>query len=55
MERLYELSRALMLVDNLSTTAGQISQRIVQVFQITGAAIFDKENDQVYKSGTVEP
>src|ERR1044072_9298613 len=34
MERLYELSRALMLVDKRSDTSSQISQRIGQVFGI---------------------
>src|ERR1700757_1350106 len=43
MERLYELSRALMLVDKHSATAGQISQRIAQVFGVTGVAVFDRE------------
>jgi len=54
MERLYELSRALMLVDKLSTTAGQIAQRIAEVFDVNGAAIFDREADQVYRSGTID-
>src|SRR5207237_334997 len=33
-ERLYELSRALMLVDKDSTIGSQICQRIAQVFQV---------------------
>jgi two-component system sensor histidine kinase KdpD len=54
MERLYELSRALMLVDKFSTTAGQISQRIAQVFEINGVAIFDRDTDQVYRTGAID-
>jgi two-component system sensor histidine kinase KdpD len=54
MERLYELSRALMLVDKLSTTAEQIAHLITQVFEVNGAAIFDRETDQVYRSGNIE-
>ena len=51
MERLYELSRALMLVDQRSATAGQISQRIGQVFDVKAVAVFDREADQVYRTG----
>ncbi len=54
MERLYELSRALMLVDKRSATAGQISQRIAQVFEVEGVAVFDREADQVYRTGAIE-
>jgi two-component system sensor histidine kinase KdpD len=54
MERLYELSRALMLVDKRSATASQISQWIAQVFGVPGVAVFDRETDQIYKTGTID-
>src|SRR5215471_11702753 len=54
MERLYELSRALMLVDKGSATAGQISQRIAQVFAVNGVAVFDRVIDQVYRTGSMD-
>jgi len=54
MERLYELSRALMLVDKRSAIAGQISQRIAQVFGVDGVALFDREDDQIYRTGEIE-
>src|SRR5438552_11269787 len=54
MERLYELSRALMLVDKRSATAGQISQRIAQVFGVDGVAVFDREADQIYRTGAID-
>src|SRR5437667_4499367 len=54
MERLYELSRALMLVDQRSSIAGQISQRIAQVFAVDGVAVFDRETDQIYKTGAAD-
>src|SRR5262249_44460912 len=54
MERLYELSRALMLMDERSTTAGQISQRIAQAFDIDGVAVFDRVTDQVYRTGAID-
>jgi two-component system, OmpR family, sensor histidine kinase KdpD len=54
MERLYELSRALMLVDQRSATASQISQRIGQVFDVKAVAVFDREADQIYKTGVTD-
>src|SRR5438552_17669200 len=53
-ERLYELSRALMLADKTSATGSQISQRIAQVFEVTGVAVFDRETDQIYKTGAAD-
>jgi len=50
-ERLYELSRALMLVDTALPAGNQICERIAQVFDVDGIAIFDKELDQIYKTG----
>jgi two-component system sensor histidine kinase KdpD len=54
MERLYELSRALMLVDKASAMGGQISQRIAQVFGVDGVAVFDREADQIYRTGATD-
>src|SRR5438128_73582 len=54
MERLYELSRALMLVDKDSATAGQISQRIAQVFEVKSVAVFDRTTDSVYRTGVMD-
>src|SRR6266567_4233768 len=51
MERLYELSRALMLVDKRSDTGSQISQWIGQVFGVAGVAIFDREAEEIYRTG----
>jgi two-component system sensor histidine kinase KdpD len=51
MERLYELSRALMLVDKQSAISGQISERIARTFDVTCAAVFDRRTGQVYKTG----
>ena len=55
MERLYELSRTLMLVDKQSPIAGQISQRIAQVFEVNGVAVYDRETDQIYRTGMDTP
>lgn len=54
MERLYDLSRALMLTDNHSAVASQISQRIEQVFDVRGVAVFDRSQDQIYRTGSID-
>jgi two-component system sensor histidine kinase KdpD len=54
MERLYELSRALMLLDEHSTIGSQISKKIAQVFDVTGVAIFDRTADQIYRTGEID-
>lgn len=51
MERLYELSRALMLLDSQTPTASQVAQQIVRVFEVPGLAVFDRAKDIVYRAG----
>jgi two-component system, OmpR family, sensor histidine kinase KdpD len=41
-----------MLLDKSSATASQVSQRIAQVFDLQGVAVFDRRADQVYRTGT---
>jgi two-component system sensor histidine kinase KdpD len=54
MERLYELSRALMLVDERSDIGSQISQKIAQVFDVAGVAVFDRTVDRIYRTGEID-
>jgi two-component system sensor histidine kinase KdpD len=54
MERLYDLSKTLMLVDNRSAAASQVSQRIAQVFENSGVAVFDRGTDQIYRTGSIQ-
>lgn len=51
MERLYALSRGLMLLDPRSAATGQVSYQIAQVFELPGVALFDRERDRVYRAG----
>src|SRR5262245_53988150 len=52
MERLYSLSRALMMADKQTPLSSQISQRIAQVFDAGCVAVFDRKADTVSKAGT---
>ncbi|HEY2572957.1 MAG TPA: ATP-binding protein [Verrucomicrobiaceae bacterium] len=51
-ERLYELSRNLLLLDQQSPAASQVAYRIFQVFDLPGVAIFDREEDRIYRAGS---
>jgi two-component system, OmpR family, sensor histidine kinase KdpD len=51
MERLYSLSRALMMADKETTLTSQISQQIAQVFDAGCVAVFDRKTDTVCKTG----
>lgn len=55
MERLYDLSRGLMLLDKQSATAGQVAARILDVFGLAGVAVFDREEDRVFHAGAGFP
>jgi two-component system sensor histidine kinase KdpD len=54
MERLYDLSRALMLGDSQSATASRVSHRIAQVFEVDGVAVFDRATDQIHRTGSID-
>jgi len=54
-ERLYELSRGLMLLDKQSPMAEEIGYRIAQVFRITGVAVYDHAKDRVYRTDPANP
>jgi two-component system, OmpR family, sensor histidine kinase KdpD len=51
MERLYALSRSLMLLDSRSSAAAQVAYHIAQVFEIPGVAFFDRQRDQLHRAG----
>jgi len=51
MERLYTLSRNLLLTDTRRPLAQQVINQIAQVFELRGAAFFDRANDVVYRAG----
>jgi hypothetical protein len=54
MEQLYELSRNLLLLDQQSPAASQVAYRILQVFELPGVAVFDREEDKVYRAGATD-
>ncbi len=51
LERLYALSRSLLLIDNPSELAKQIAHQVAQAFELEGVAFFDRSADRVYRAG----
>jgi two-component system sensor histidine kinase KdpD len=51
LERLYALSRNLLLVGSASELAKQIAHQIAQVFELRGVVFFDRAGNRVYRAG----
>ncbi len=51
LERLYALSRNLLLIDNPSELAKQIALQVAQAFEPEGVAFLDRSTDRVYRAG----
>lgn len=54
LERLYALSRSLLLVDNPSELARQIALQVAQAFEPEGVAFLDRSTDRVYRAGPTD-
>src|SRR5882757_3598177 len=52
MERLYALSRGIMLIDSEKPAGVQIANEIVRIYDVTSVAIYDQTDDQMYSAGT---
>ncbi len=50
-ERLYSLSRALLLTDPERPIAKQIVQQIVQAFEFPAVALYDRSSGEIYRAG----
>ena len=51
MERLYTLSRAILLTDTTQPTAKQIAHQIAQAFECPAVALYDRNSHEVYVAG----
>src|SRR6185295_8666087 len=51
MERLYALSRGIMLIDSERPAGVQIATEIVRIYDVTSATIYDQTDDQIYAAG----
>ena len=54
MERLYALSRAIMLMDSNQPVGGQIAKELARICEIPSVAIYDRSSESVYFGGTEE-
>ena len=51
MERLYALSRNLLLADSHTELAKQVAQQIAQISESSDVAFYDRSSDRVYRAG----
>src|SRR5438094_7555526 len=51
MERLYALSRSIMLMNGEQPIGGQIADELARICEISAVAIYDRAGDIVYRSG----
>jgi two-component system sensor histidine kinase KdpD len=54
MERLYALSRGIMLIDSEKPAGVQIAAEVVRIYNVESVTIYDQTDDQVYAAGTVQ-
>jgi two-component system sensor histidine kinase KdpD len=53
MERLYALSRGIMLIDSEKPAGVQIAAEIVRIYDLTSVTIYDQTDDQTWSAGVV--
>src|SRR5678815_2088537 len=51
MERLYALSRGIMLIDSEKPAGVQIAAEIVRIYDLTSVTIYDQADDQTWSAG----
>jgi two-component system, OmpR family, sensor histidine kinase KdpD len=55
LERTYEFSRALMLGDSERSLAGQIVQKVSELFQVPTVSFYDRAANKIYNIGAIAP
>jgi two-component system sensor histidine kinase KdpD len=51
MERLYALSRAILLTESNEPVARQAAMQIAQIFGFSGVSLYERSNDNIYRAG----
>ncbi len=52
MERLYALSRGILLIESDGSVANQAARQIARAFGFTGVSLFDRSTGEIYRAGT---
>src|SRR5262249_137593 len=50
-ERLYSFSRAILLFDNTEPFPKQIVRKIVEIFEVSAAVLFERRTGDIYRAG----
>lgn len=51
-ERLYSFSRAILLIGNSEPFAVQLVRKLVDIFQLTAASLYDRRTEEFYRAGS---
>ena len=51
-ERLYEFSRAILLIDNSEPFGAQLIRRLADIFQLAAATLYDRRTGNFYRAGS---
>jgi two-component system, OmpR family, sensor histidine kinase KdpD len=51
MERLYALSRGILLIENDGSVANQAARQIARAFDFTGVSLYDRSTGEIYRAG----
>lgn len=55
MERLYALSRSVMLADSARPAAAQLADEILRIYELSGVTVYDRSLNQTYEAGAPVP
>jgi two-component system sensor histidine kinase KdpD len=51
MERLYALSRSILLIENDQSVAKQVARQIARAFEFTGVSLYERTTGEIYRAG----
>jgi len=51
LERLYTFSRAILLIDRAAPFAQQLSDKLLEIFEVGGVVLYDRRSRQLYRAG----
>jgi|WetSurMetagenome_2_1015567.scaffolds.fasta_scaffold20325_2 two-component system, OmpR family, sensor histidine kinase KdpD len=53
-ERLYSFSRAILLIDNAAPFATQLMRKLIDIFQLSAASLYDQRTGEFHRAGSSE-
>ncbi len=53
-ERLYSLSRAILLIGDAEPFAKQLARRLADIFELNGVLLYDRRNNEIHRAGPAD-